>query len=58
MFKQLVFRIPRNPSLLLLEQLSRQFLTASKQMKIEKQLWIVEIGRIRVHQSEEIIDQE
>jgi len=47
-----VIRVPRNPSLALLEQLVRQFLQALTQMPVEKKLWIVEIGRIRIHQSE------
>ncbi|MEK7274458.1 MAG: DUF5615 family PIN-like protein [Candidatus Desantisbacteria bacterium] len=47
-----VIRVPRNPSLALLEQLIRQFLYALIQMPAEKRLWIVEVGRIRIHQSE------
>lgn len=47
-----VIRVPRNPSVALLEQLINQFLKAVIQMPIEKRLWIVEPGRIRVHQSE------
>jgi len=47
-----VIRVPRNPSLALLERLVRQFLQAIDQMSVERQLWIVEVGRIRVHQSE------
>ncbi|MGQ9626337.1 MAG: DUF5615 family PIN-like protein [Anaerolineae bacterium] len=47
-----VIRVPRNPTLPLLERLVRQFLQALSQMPVEKQLWIVEVGRIRVHQSE------
>lgn len=47
-----VLRVPRNPSLPLLEQLIRQFLQSLTQMSVEKRLWIVEIGRIRIHQSE------
>lgn len=47
-----VIRIPRNPTLSLLEQLIHQFLQSLTQMSVEKKLWIVEIGRIRVHQSE------
>lgn len=47
-----VIRVPRNSSLALLEQLIRQFLQSLTQMSVEKKLWIVEIGRIRVHQSE------
>ncbi len=48
-----VIRLPRNPSLQLLENLILQFLRALKQMPVEKQLWIVEVNRIRVHQSDE-----
>lgn len=47
-----VIRVPRNPSLPLLEQLIRQMLQALTKMSIEKHLWIVEVGRIRVHQLE------
>ena len=47
-----VIRVPRNPSLPLLEQIVRQFLQALAQVPVEKKLWIVEIGRIRIHQSE------
>lgn len=45
-----VIRVPRNPSLPLLERLVRQFLQALNRMSVDKQLWIVEVGRIRVHQ--------
>ena len=47
-----VMRIPRNPSLTLLEQLIHQFLQALTQMSVEKRLWIIEIGRIRIHQED------
>jgi predicted nuclease of predicted toxin-antitoxin system len=47
-----VIRLPRNPSLPLLEQLVRQFLLALEQIPIENKLWIVELGRVRVHQSD------
>jgi len=47
-----VIRVPRNPSLALLEQLVHQFLQALTQMPVEKKLWIVEFGRIRIHQLE------
>ena len=47
-----VIRVPRNPSLSLLEKLIRQFSQMLTRMSVEKQLWIVEVGRIRVHQSE------
>ena len=48
-----IIRVPRNPSLALLEQLVNQFLKALDRASLEKHLWIVEIGRIRIHQSEE-----
>ncbi|MBI4715894.1 MAG: DUF5615 family PIN-like protein [Nitrospirae bacterium] len=47
-----VVRVPRNPSLTLLEQLAQQFLSSLSKMSVEKKLWIVEIGRIRIHQIE------
>lgn len=47
-----VIRIPRNPSFVLLEQLVLQFLQALTQTPVEKKLWIIEVGRIRVHQSD------
>jgi predicted nuclease of predicted toxin-antitoxin system len=47
-----VIRVPKNPSISLLEQLILQFLQALSNMSVENRLWIVEIGRIRVHQSE------
>lgn len=47
-----VIRVPKNPSISLLEQLIRQFLQALLNMSAEKRLWIVEVGRIRIHQSE------
>jgi len=47
-----VIRVPRNPSLALLEQLVAQFLRAVAQISIAKELWIVEINRIRIHQFE------
>lgn len=45
-----VIRVPRNPSLALLEQLVRQFLQTLTQTPVEKKLWVVEIGRIRIHE--------
>ena len=47
-----VIRVPRNPSLTLLEQLVKQFLKALTTMSITKKLWVVETGRIRIHESE------
>lgn len=47
-----VIRVPKNPSLELLEKLIRQFLQALLQMSIEKKLWIIEPGRIRIHQQQ------
>ncbi|MDP2896414.1 MAG: DUF5615 family PIN-like protein [bacterium] len=51
-----VIRVPRNPNFALLEQLVRQFLQAISQMSVEKKLWVVEAGRIRIHQLE--VDEE
>lgn len=51
-----VIRVPHNPTLPLLELLIRQFLGAIKTMPLEKKLWIVESGRIRIHQTEEAED--
>ncbi len=48
-----VIRISQNPSLRMLESLIRQFLQALEKNSIEKNLWIVEAGRIRIHQSDE-----
>jgi len=48
-----VVRVPGNPSLVLLEELIRQFLRTLTMTALEKELWIVETGRIRIHQSEE-----
>jgi predicted nuclease of predicted toxin-antitoxin system len=51
-----VIRVPYNPTLSLLEQLIRQFLQTLETMPVEKRLWIVETGRIRVHQAEDDIE--
>lgn len=47
-----IIRIPQNPSFTVLEQLIRQFLKSLSKMSVENSLWIVEMGRIRVHQPE------
>jgi predicted nuclease of predicted toxin-antitoxin system len=47
-----VIRVPRNPSLAVLEQLIRLFLQMLSGMSIDKNLWIVEPSRIRIHQSQ------
>jgi predicted nuclease of predicted toxin-antitoxin system len=47
-----IIRIPGNPSLALLGQLVVQFLNALSRFPIEGKLWIVEVGRIRMHESE------
>ena len=44
-----VIRVPPHPNLVIIEQLVKQFLQALSQMSVEKSLWIVEVGRIRVH---------
>jgi predicted nuclease of predicted toxin-antitoxin system len=47
-----VIRLPRNPSLPLLEELAQQVIQTLRRMSIEGELWIVEIGRVRVHQTD------
>ena len=47
-----VIRVPRNPSLAVLGMLVRQLLVALEKMPWSGGLWIVEPGRIRVHQQE------
>jgi predicted nuclease of predicted toxin-antitoxin system len=50
-----VIRLPHNPNLNVLENLIRQFLQALERSAItslDQKLWIVEPGRIRIHQSE------
>jgi len=49
-----VIRVLHNPTLPLLEQLIRQFLNTLKTMPVDRKLWIVETGRIRVHQAEDM----
>jgi predicted nuclease of predicted toxin-antitoxin system len=47
-----VIRVPKNPSLPLLESLIRHFLQMLQTTSLHQQLWIIEVGRIRVHQSD------
>lgn len=47
-----VIRTPKNPTLSILERLISQFLKTLSRISIEKQLCIVEMDRIRVHQTE------
>ena len=49
-----VIRVSHNPSLALLEQMARQFLRAAEQFTLEKRLLIVEVGRIRIHESDNV----
>jgi predicted nuclease of predicted toxin-antitoxin system len=57
-----VIRCPRNPSLILLERLVRSFLkalgaaTILGELSPAGQLWIMEIDRIRVHQQNDVWD--
>jgi len=46
-----VIRVPKNPSILLLKKLINQLLQSLSNMPVENSLWIVEVGRIRIHQS-------
>lgn len=47
-----VIRVSQNPSLATLEKLVKQFLSALERDSIEKHLWIIEVGKIHVHQAE------
>lgn len=47
-----VVRLPRNPTFLLLAGLVRDLLSALQAETLLGRLWIVEPGRIRIHQSE------
>ena len=46
-----VIRAPKNPTLSVLERLVGQFLRILSQVSIDKQLCIVEMDRVRVHQT-------
>ncbi|MBI5788204.1 MAG: DUF5615 family PIN-like protein [Candidatus Schekmanbacteria bacterium] len=46
-----VIRISRNNRYALLELLVRQFLNALSEMSVTGKLWIVEMGRIRIHEA-------
>ncbi|MEO0114623.1 MAG: DUF5615 family PIN-like protein [candidate division WOR-3 bacterium] len=48
-----VIRLPLHSSLSLLEQLVSQFLQALNQMTPDGKLWVIELGRIRIHESYE-----
>jgi len=47
-----VIRLPVNPSINLLNKLIGQFLKTLEKTPIEKKLWIVEMDRIRIHESD------
>jgi predicted nuclease of predicted toxin-antitoxin system len=47
-----VLRVPKHSDLQMMEKMIRQFLEALSKMSIRKNLWIVEFGRIRIHQVE------
>jgi len=47
-----VIRLPINPSIDLLKQFINQLLKMLKKMPVDKKLWIVELDRIRIHESD------
>jgi predicted nuclease of predicted toxin-antitoxin system len=51
-----VIRLPRNPTLPILEALVRDLLAAFEGKSLAGRLWVVEPGRIRVHQTEAELD--
>jgi len=48
----IVIRIRRTPNIAILEQLIHQVLHTIEQRSVNGELWIVEFGRIRIHQNE------
>ena len=48
----IVIRIRRTPTIAILEQLIHQVLQTINQRSVEGELWIVEFGRIRIHQKD------
>jgi len=51
-----VIRISKTINFSVLSKAVQQFLEMLNKMPVVKKLWIVELGRIRVHQSEDEID--
>ncbi|MFO7650490.1 MAG: DUF5615 family PIN-like protein [bacterium] len=47
-----VLRLPRNPTLPVIESLVREFLGAVGERPLAGRLWMVEPGRIRIHQTD------
>jgi predicted nuclease of predicted toxin-antitoxin system len=47
-----VLRLPRQPSLKLLEKMVMDLMSALRRLSVEGKLWIVETGRIRIHGEE------
>jgi predicted nuclease of predicted toxin-antitoxin system len=50
-----IIRVPRNPTLPVLERLVASLLSAIQNQPIEHRLWIIEPGRIRVHEPEDLL---
>lgn len=50
-----IIRVPHNPTLPLLERLVVSFLAELQNQPIGRRLWIVEPGRIRVHEPEDLL---
>lgn len=48
----LIFRLRLQNEVQMLERLVKQFLSVVSNKPVEKALWIVEVGRIRMHQLE------
>ena len=49
----MVIRLPQNPSLTLLTRMATQSLSMLDHHAVQGQLWIVEAGRIRIHQPQD-----
>jgi predicted nuclease of predicted toxin-antitoxin system len=47
-----VLRLPSNPTMRVLDELLRTLLGALERETLSGKLWIIEIGRVRIHQNE------
>ncbi|MGD0152995.1 MAG: DUF5615 family PIN-like protein [Thermacetogeniaceae bacterium] len=51
-----IIRAPKSANITVLRDLARQFLQVVDRMPIAQQLWIIEPGRIRIHQEEKNVN--
>jgi predicted nuclease of predicted toxin-antitoxin system len=53
-----VLRLPSNPTMRVLDELLLTLLGALERETLSGRLWIIEIGRVRIHQNEDIDGEE